>query len=148
MIHSWTKGGRICLIRYSRLNSLQNPSIYRNFSSSKDPASNHTSPLFARDSQTRMTSDGVLSKNETEFRFYRKYSAEAEIKYDITPDPLPADKTKEVKEPVDCKDPRNAQNPFPGKARATSDNRRTSAIIRSMTTPRYASIAMLRGANG
>ena len=27
------------------------------------------------------------------------------------PDPLPADKTKEVKEPVDCKDPRNAKNP-------------------------------------
>src|SRR5438477_1055287 len=67
--------------------------------------------LLPLKSETRMTSDGVLSKNETEFRFYRKYSAEAEIKYDITPDPLPADKTKEVKEPVDCKDPRNAQNP-------------------------------------
>jgi hypothetical protein len=58
-----------------------------------------------------MTSDGMLSKNETEFRFYRKYSAEAEIKYDITPDPLPDDKTKEVKDSVNCKDPKNAKDP-------------------------------------
>ena len=54
---------------------------------------------------------------------YRRYSAESEIKYDITPDPLPEEKTKEVREPaktgpakaepakVDCKDPKNAKDP-------------------------------------
>jgi hypothetical protein len=67
--------------------------------------------LLPLKSETRMTSDGMLSKNETEFRFYRKYSAEAEIKYDITPDPLPDDKTKEVKDSVNCKDPKNAKDP-------------------------------------
>ena len=67
--------------------------------------------LLPLKSETRMTADGILSKNETEFRFYRKYSAEAEIKYDITPDPLPEDKTKEVKDPVNCKDPKNATDP-------------------------------------
>jgi hypothetical protein len=67
--------------------------------------------LLPLKSETRMTSDGILSKNETEFRFYRKYSAEAEIKYDITPDPLPDDKTKEVKDTVNCKDPKNAKDP-------------------------------------
>jgi len=63
--------------------------------------------LLPLKTETRMLSEGILSKNETEFRFYRKYSAEAEIKYDITPDPLPDEKTKEV----DCKDPKNAGNP-------------------------------------
>src|SRR5450432_507969 len=63
--------------------------------------------LLPLKTETRMYSDGILSKNETEFRFYRKYSAEAEIKYDITPDPLPDDKTKEL----DCKDPKNAKDP-------------------------------------
>jgi hypothetical protein len=67
--------------------------------------------LLPLKSETLMTSDGILNKNETEFRFYRKYSAEAEIKYDITPDPLPDDKTKEVKETVNCKDPKNAKDP-------------------------------------
>ena len=43
-----------------------------------------------------MSADGVLSRNDTEFRLYRKYSAEAEIKYDITPDAIPADQTKET----------------------------------------------------
>ncbi len=62
--------------------------------------------LLPLKSETLMTAD-VLSKNETEFRFYRKYSAEAEIKYDITPDPLPDDKTKEL----NCKDPKNANDP-------------------------------------
>jgi hypothetical protein len=63
--------------------------------------------LLPLKTETRMLSDGIQSKNETEFRFYRKYSAEAEIKYDITPDPLPDEKTKEL----DCKDPKNAQDP-------------------------------------
>jgi hypothetical protein len=63
--------------------------------------------LLPLKSETLMYSDGIMNKNETEFRFYRKYSAEAEIKYDITPDPLPDEKTKEV----DCKDPKNSGNP-------------------------------------
>ena len=50
--------------------------------------------LLPLKSETQMSADGVLSRNDTEFRLYRKYSAEAEIKYDITPDPLPADQTK------------------------------------------------------
>ncbi len=54
---------------------------------------------------TEMSADGILTRNESEYRLYRKYSAEAEIKYDITPDPLPAEQT------VDCKDPKNAANP-------------------------------------
>jgi len=43
-------------------------------------------------SETTMNADGILHKNDTEFRLYRKYSAEAEIKYDITPDALPETK--------------------------------------------------------
>ncbi len=35
-----------------------------------------------------------LSKNEVEFRLYRKFGAEATITFD-TPDALPDDKTKE-----------------------------------------------------
>lgn len=70
--------------------------------------------LLPLKSETQMSADGVLSKNDTEFRLYRKYSAEAEIKYDITPDELPADKTKETPATpakVDCKDPKNAKDP-------------------------------------
>jgi hypothetical protein len=36
----------------------------------------------------------MLARNDVEFRLYRKFSAEAEIKFD-TPDPLPEDKTQE-----------------------------------------------------
>jgi len=54
----------------------------------------------------------VLQRIDEEFRLYRKYSAESEIKFDTeTPDPLPEDKTKETPAPVDCKDPRNAADP-------------------------------------
>jgi hypothetical protein len=71
--------------------------------------------LLPLKSETQMSADGVLSKNDTEFRLYRKYSAEAEITYDITPDALPADKTKETPaaqgKAVDCKDPKNAKDP-------------------------------------
>lgn len=50
----------------------------------------------------------VLQRIDEEFRLYRKYSAESEIKFDTeTPDPLPEDKTKETPA-IDCKDPRNA----------------------------------------
>ena len=69
--------------------------------------------LLPLKSETQMSADGVLSKNDTEFRLYRKYSAEAEIKYDITPDPLPADQTKETPatpKAIDCKDPKNAKD--------------------------------------
>jgi len=60
--------------------------------------------LLPLKSSSEMSADGVLTRNEIEFRLYRKYSTESEIKYDITPDPLPEDKT------VDCKDPKNAAN--------------------------------------
>jgi hypothetical protein len=69
--------------------------------------------LLPLKSETQMSADGVLSKNDTEFRLYRKYSAESDVKYDITPDELPADQTKETpatKAP-DCKDPKNAKDP-------------------------------------
>jgi hypothetical protein len=69
--------------------------------------------LLPYKAQIDMSADGILTRNETEFRLYRKYSAEAEIRYDITPDPLPDDKTKEMpaSSAVDCKDPKNANNP-------------------------------------
>ena len=76
--------------------------------------------LLPLKSETQMSADGVLSKNDTEFRLYRKYSAEAEIRYDITPDALPADQTKETPaappkatapKAIDCKDPKNAKDP-------------------------------------
>jgi hypothetical protein len=68
--------------------------------------------LLPLKSETQMSADGVLSRNDTEFRLYRKYSAEAEIKYDITPDAIPADQTKETPaKAVDCADPKNAKDP-------------------------------------
>lgn len=68
--------------------------------------------LLPLKSETQMSADGVLSRNDTEFRLYRKYSAEAEISYDITPDALPADKTNETPaKAIDCKDPKNAKDP-------------------------------------
>ena len=69
--------------------------------------------LLPLKAQVDMSADGILTRNETEFRLYRKYSAESEIKYDITPDPLPDEKTKEAPatQQVDCKDPKNAANP-------------------------------------
>ena len=69
--------------------------------------------LLPLKAQIEMSADGIRTRNETEFRLYRKYSAESEIKYDITPDPLPDDKTKETPggAKVDCKDPKNAKDP-------------------------------------
>jgi hypothetical protein len=61
--------------------------------------------LLPYKSTTEMSADGVLTLNEIEFRLYRKYSTESDIKYDITPDPIPPEQT------VDCKDPKNATNP-------------------------------------
>ncbi len=45
-------------------------------------------------SEMRMRSGKFLSRNETEFRMYRKFSAEASINYE-TPPPLSEDQTKE-----------------------------------------------------
>ena len=71
--------------------------------------------LLPLKSETQMSADGVLSKNDTEFRLYRKYSAESSLTYDITPDALPADQTKETPatgtKATDCKDPKNAKDP-------------------------------------
>jgi hypothetical protein len=38
--------------------------------------------------------DRTMSKNDTEFRLYRKFGTETTIKFE-TPDPLPEDQTKE-----------------------------------------------------
>jgi hypothetical protein len=47
--------------------------------------------------EVRMREGKFLSKNEVEFRLYRRFTAEAQITFD-TPDPLPDEKSKE--EPV------------------------------------------------
>jgi hypothetical protein len=53
--------------------------------------------LLPLKAQVIMTSDDYLSRNDTEFRLYRKYSAESEIKFDTeTPAPLPEENTKET----------------------------------------------------
>jgi hypothetical protein len=49
-------------------------------------------PVKAVVASTR--SDNYLSKNEIEFRLYRKFGTETTIKFD-TPDALPEDKFKE-----------------------------------------------------
>jgi hypothetical protein len=42
-----------------------------------------------------------MTKNDAEFRVYRKYSAESDIKFDTSdvPAPLPDEKTKETTDP-------------------------------------------------
>ncbi len=63
--------------------------------------------LLPLKSQVYMSGGEVLTRLDEEFRLYRKYSAEAEIKYDTDPiPPLPDDKTKETTA-TDCKDPKN-----------------------------------------
>jgi hypothetical protein len=58
--------------------------------------SGHTFLLPIKD-ETLSRADDYLSKVDTEFHNYRKYSAESELKFDTdTPEPLPADKTKET----------------------------------------------------
>jgi hypothetical protein len=53
--------------------------------------------LLPLKSQVLMSGGDALQKLDEEFRLYRKYSAEAEIKYDADPlPPLPDDKTKET----------------------------------------------------
>jgi hypothetical protein len=53
--------------------------------------------LLPLKSQVLMSGGEVLTRLDEEFRLYRKYTAEAEIKYDTDPiPPLPDDKTKET----------------------------------------------------
>ena len=58
--------------------------------------SSHTF-LLPLKASTIMASSEYLTKNDEEFRVYRKYSAESDIKFDVadTPPPLTDDKTKE-----------------------------------------------------
>jgi hypothetical protein len=45
-----------------------------------------------------MSADDYMSRNETEFRLYRKYSADSDIKFDTEPlAPLPDDKVTPTK---------------------------------------------------
>ena len=47
----------------------------------------------------RMRHEKYLSKNESDYRLYNKFSADATVKFDTdTPDPLPEDKEQPVKE--------------------------------------------------
>jgi hypothetical protein len=50
---------------------------------------------------TTMAADDYMTRNDTEFRLYRKYSAESAISFDTTdtPAPLPDEKTTETKDP-------------------------------------------------
>lgn len=62
--------------------------------------------LLPLKSSTIMASSEYLTKNDEEFRVYRKYSTESDIKYESTdtPEPLPDSKTKEST--PDPKDPK------------------------------------------
>ncbi len=57
--------------------------------------------LLPLKSTTIMAASDYMTKNDEEFRVYRKYSAESDIKFDTAdvPAPLPDDKTKETKDP-------------------------------------------------
>jgi hypothetical protein len=55
--------------------------------------------LLPLSSQVLMAGSDSLNRLDEEFRLYRKYSAESDIKFDADPlPPLPDDKTKEIKE--------------------------------------------------
>jgi hypothetical protein len=47
--------------------------------------------------EVRMRSDRLLTRNDVEFRMYRKFSAEASVKFELedTPEPLPEEQTQE-----------------------------------------------------
>ncbi len=62
--------------------------------------SGHTFLLPLKATTTMATGD-YMTKNDEEFRIYRKYSAESAISFDSadTPPPLPDDKTTETKDP-------------------------------------------------
>jgi hypothetical protein len=61
--------------------------------------------LLPLKASTLMAADDYLTKNDAEFRVYRKYSAESDIKFDVTdvPAPLPEEKTKETTDPKTVK---------------------------------------------
>jgi hypothetical protein len=61
--------------------------------------SGHTFLLPLKSQVLMKTNEAVIRLDE-EFRLYRKYSADSEIKFDSDPiAPLPDDKTKETKDP-------------------------------------------------
>jgi hypothetical protein len=67
--------------------------------------------------ETLMRADDYLSKNETEFHNYRKYSAESELKFDTeTPEPLPAEQRKETPATTPPETPATTP-PAPGKGK-------------------------------
>jgi hypothetical protein len=58
--------------------------------------------LLPLKAQIIMAADDYMTRNDEEFRIYRKYSTSADITFetdDKTPPPLPEDKTKETKDP-------------------------------------------------
>lgn len=61
--------------------------------------------LLPLKASTLMAADDYLTKNDAEFRVYRKYSAESDIKFDVTdvPAPLSEDKTRETSDPKPVK---------------------------------------------
>jgi hypothetical protein len=66
--------------------------------------------------ETLMRADDYLSKNETEFHNYRKYSAESELKFDTeTPEPLPAEQRKETPATTPPETPATTPPPAKGK---------------------------------
>ena len=58
--------------------------------------------LLPLKAQVIMAADDYMTRNDEEFRIYRKYSATADITFDsdekTPPPPLPDDKTKETKD--------------------------------------------------
>ena len=57
--------------------------------------------LLPLKAQTIMAADDYMTRNDEEFRIYRKYSTSSEITFDTETEvpPLPEDKTRETKEP-------------------------------------------------
>jgi hypothetical protein len=52
--------------------------------------------LLPYTARTLMSAEGYLTRNDEEFRIYRKYQVESELKFDsVTPPPLPEDDKKE-----------------------------------------------------
>jgi len=59
--------------------------------------------LLPLKAQVIMAADNYMTRNDEEFRIYRKYSTSADITFETEektpPPPLPEDKTKETKDP-------------------------------------------------
>jgi hypothetical protein len=53
--------------------------------------------LLPLKAEVRMRASRFLTRNDVEFRLYRKFSAESELKFDETPPPLSEEQTKEQK---------------------------------------------------